>query len=167
VAIGERRLERRHDEGPSDSEQRCGRKGDGERSARSEEERPRRDAACGDPKRGAAPDADDETVAGHPHGDRAERDERRVETDDRARDVELFAERGERRPERVEQEAPEPEHPVAEARELVALEAKLVVQRSSPGRSENITESRRRPSGWRRCERSTASRVKPTFLATR
>ena len=39
--------------------------------------------------------------------------------------------------------------------------------RSSPGSSENITESRIRPSGWRRCARSTPSRWKPTFSATR
>ena len=39
--------------------------------------------------------------------------------------------------------------------------------RSSPGSSENITESRIRPSGCRRCARRTPSRWKPTFSATR
>ena len=43
----------------------------------------------------------------------------------------------------------------------------VVTLRSSPGSSENITESRMRPSGWRRCARSTPSRWKPTFSATR
>ena len=39
--------------------------------------------------------------------------------------------------------------------------------RSSPGSSENITESRMRPSGCRRCARRTPSRWNPTFSATR
>ena len=39
--------------------------------------------------------------------------------------------------------------------------------RSSPGSIENKTESRRGPSGCRTCDRSTPSRRKPTFSATR
>ena len=60
-----------------------------------------------------------------------------------------------------------PHSPAARARRRARTAAFPSQSRSSPGSSENITESRMRPSGWRRCARKTPSRWNPTFSATR
>jgi hypothetical protein len=147
VAVRERRLEDRDHERARDAEHARGRKRHRERAADGEEERAGGDTGRREPERPATAEPKDDAIAREADGDRPDRVQRGVQADDGARDVELLAQRGERGPERVEHEAPEAEHPVAETGELVSLEPDDAAQSSSPGRSENMTESRRRPSG--------------------
>ena len=163
VAIGERRLKRRDDERPCDPEQCGSRQRHGEGAPRREQERPGRDPACGGPEGGATPDAHHESIAGDSDRDCADRDQGGVQADDRTRDVELLPERGQRRPERVEEEPPEAEHPVAKTRELVALEAGAIavaelhaasLERRTPARG-GRSKIRRRPTLPGGCPPST------------